>query len=258
MIYHGLGHFLFFFLSFKQYSTIFALLFKIVVLISRNKFILLFLIISLISFFSFVYLDSTVVSTSISDTIKYTKIDSIEYVKERKNPSIEEDFDLNKINSFEILVFKNENSIEVWGMDENELPHLLKVDNFEIEQDFPIGIFDINYSDLQYVIAYPNDFYARKIKKKSKYWLKEKIKLNNSIALNDALKYFQTNENQPLKLVISPNDPRKSGNIEPCIRCPYWYNEIYGSLETEINQFVMPTVIYPVNKKEFESKRVHS
>jgi len=207
---------------------------------------------------SFVYLDTSTVIPNLLNTSTYDKNDSIILVSKSTVPVLETNAKMNDFTSITVLLFKDEKISELWGIDNNEVPHLLKISDFDVDMNVPIGKFEVLNDQNNYRIKFPNEIYQRKLRKSTKKWEKDAINFNNMIGLENILKPFDIGS-QMINLLISPNDLRKNnGIIEPCIHCPHWMPEIYSSIESEIKLFDNQTIIYPIQKKILDRNRIHS
>lgn len=204
------------------------------------------------------YLDNSTIIPNLLNTSNYEKNDSIILVPKRYVPKKEIITNLNDFSSISIILFKDEKISELWGIDKNEVPHLLKINDFDVDMTVPIGKFEVLNEQNKFKVKFPNEIYQRKIRKSTKKWEKDAIHFNKTIGIENILKPFDI-ISQKINIIICPNDLRKNnGIIEPCIRCPHWMPEIYSSIESEIKQFDNETIIYPIQKKILDRNRIHS
>ncbi|MFT5165970.1 MAG: hypothetical protein ACI8P3_001201 [Saprospiraceae bacterium] len=105
-----------------------------------------------------------------------------------------------------LLLFLQEKQIEIWSKSQpKELLHAFQTEE-SIDQ-FPVGQFIIAFDSIHSISSFIAGF--------SEFNLKE--------------------------VIVFPNDPRHSGQLEPCFACPHIWAEIYAKLEMLIHD-------YPINK----------
>jgi len=145
-----------------------------------------------------------------------------------------------------LLIFKAENTLELWAT--TTADYNLQLESYPIAADAntPLGLFSLpqKFDEQGYTIPFPNDFYKQK---QVNFLPRQPIFLTNLedvpgftiqltepdwVSLASQLANFQQ-----IHVLIFPNDARKSGNLTPCMHCPYWMAEIYSQLYAHLQHF---------------------
>lgn len=176
-----------------------------------------------------------------------------------KNEIIEKNI-VRPITKTTLLIYKKEQFAEVWITDKNMQHHLMFSDSillkntqngtrlYDDETIIPEGIYQIktiDSKDLSLTIDFPNRFDTEKQQADKRPELSSTITF--SITKNDVqfpkelmteflfLTKEATVENT--KILISPSDFRKNTPLQNCLTCPFWIEELYGSLRIYLDEF---------------------
>lgn len=159
-----------------------------------------------------------------------------------------------------LIIHKQEQLSEVWITDKNNQNHLMFSDSILIENSqigtrlydeesiIPEGIYQIktvNSKDLSFEIDFPNTFDIEKQKADKRPELTSNITFaitKNDLQLSKELMtefLFLAKEAdvKNTQILLFPNDFRSNQPIPNCLTCPFWIEEIYGSLRVHLNSF---------------------
>lgn len=180
-------------------------------------------------------------------------------IQEIKN-EVEEKNIIQPIRKTTLLIYKKEQLAEVWVTDKNNQNHLMFSDSillkntqngtrlYDEEVIMPEGIYQIktiNSDDLSWTIDFPNAFDIEKQKADKRPELTSIITFsttNNDIQFSRELMtefLFLAKEAsvENTQILIFPNDFRIEKFAQNCLTCPFWIEELYGSLRIYLNDF---------------------
>lgn len=180
-------------------------------------------------------------------------------IEEIKNKIKKENI-LDSIESTTLIIYKKEQRAEIWINSKNNLNHLLFSDNISIENIqngtrlydresiIPEGIYQIktvNSNDLNFTIDFPNRFDIEKQQADKRPPLTSNItftttkrEIQFSKELMTEFLFLAKEANiENTKILIFPNDFRTEEFAQNCLTCPFWIEELYGSLRVYLNTF---------------------
>ncbi|MFK7947026.1 MAG: hypothetical protein AB8G11_05505 [Saprospiraceae bacterium] len=163
-----------------------------------------------------------------------------------------------------LFVYKKEQLAEVWITDKGNQNHLMFSDSILLENSqngtrlydnetvIPEGIYQIktvNSDELSFTINFPNTFDIEKQKADKRPELSSTITCStakNDLQLSKELMtefLFFANEStvENTQILILPNDFRTEKFAQNCLTCPFWIEELYGSLRVYVNAFPQKT-----------------
>ncbi len=234
----------------------------------RYKVLILCCILALLGLSSAKMLPKETDSTTTVKTIATLPVDTLHQIELVEDHSVlpepNENADLSQFTDIQLLVFKNENRLEIWADSSSEHPTLLKICPITIPEGFPSGVFDFEFHYNSLAVNFPDEFYRKKLKAdrmSAKVFLQkygcEGLNLDIQDTDTEFIKRVLSNPlNQ--KVAIFPNDSRIDQSLEPCLRCPSWYQEVLANLELQLQHFTKPKVLYPIKHKHLEKNRIQS
>lgn len=143
-----------------------------------------------------------------------------------------------------LLLFKKENKIELWTVDEGNRKKKIEERTVTIASDLPIGVFKAKvFSATGLTLHYPNAFYKR-LEKKGTLSFKDNIFISNTeegnvVVPTELLNTLRTTlkEVKQHHIIVFPNDARADGQLKTCIRCPKAMTEVYAQLELYVKDY---------------------
>ena len=159
-----------------------------------------------------------------------------------------------------LIIYKKEQLAEVWIKDKNNQMHLTFFDTISLKNNqngtrlydnesiVPEGIYQIkkvNSDKLNFIINFPNAFDAAKQKADKRPKLTSEITFGikeNDIKLSKKLMtefLFLAREAtvENTRILIFPSDFKKNTFPQNCLTCPFWIEELYGSLRAYSDEF---------------------
>lgn len=143
----------------------------------------------------------------------------------------------------DVLIFKKEKKVELWERKTNN--ELLFIKDLELmnEKRLLLGIFVSTSGKME--LKLPGTSYQNKIKVYSNPldhdlldFSARTLPIIDIISAKEKTKTPDLFSNYHLdQVIVFPNDARSSGKFDPCINCPHWMVEIYGSLEWYIKNY---------------------
>ena len=159
-----------------------------------------------------------------------------------------------------LLVFKKEQRVELWTTDKHHQNHLIISEKiilsnnkngtrlYDNETIIPEGIYEIQAVDsvnLSFTINFPNDFDKEKQKADKRPALNSIITFGiekNDLQLTKEfmikfLDYAEIAAVANTNILIVPYDFNKHQFNQTCLTCPFWIEELYGSLRVYQKEF---------------------
>ena len=174
-------------------------------------------------------------------------------------PQVEDEI-VNTIETATLLVFKKEQRVELWTTDKHHQNHLIISENiilsdnhngtrlYDNETIIPEGIYEIAAVDsvnLFFTINFPNDFDKEKQKADKRPALNSIITFGieeNDLQLTknfmtQFLDYAKMTTAANTNILIFPYDFNNHQFNQTCLTCPFWIEELYGSLRVYQKKF---------------------
>lgn len=163
-----------------------------------------------------------------------------------------------------LIIYKKEQLAEIWITDKSNQNHLMFLDSvllkncqngtrlYNNENIIPEGIYQIktvNSGELNFTIDFPNDFDIEKQEADNRPELTSIIQFNSTKKTPKLSKDLMTEflflakeaTVEDTQIIIVPNDFRDDNFIPNCLTCPFWIEELYGSLRIYLNEFSSKT-----------------
>lgn len=158
--------------------------------------------------------------------------------KEVNDSKVKTDSNYSNALTIDLLIFKNEQVLEVWQNETGGIRKKLSSFQLEKHKNWPYGVFDWTMEpETGIQLIFPSPFYQQKIEIESiSHFLNfynRTIKTELSEAnFNELLSLHQGKRLG--KLLIFPNKPDSDGHLRPKLNAPHWMAELYALLELEL------------------------
>ena len=167
------------------------------------------------------------------------KVEPEQDLPEQKTPKTVQ----SELKAVDFLLFKAEQSFEIWKNEEPIPPKHLFTLNIEGVELLPMGIFEVLQKDSSFNLHLPGLFYKEKLEKhpiNKEQWNLHQENIDLSSLLEVEGKTYLLAQMDGVKInraLIFPNDARKDQGLRACFACPHWMAENYGKLEIELKKY---------------------